>query len=201
MVGFLLSLTHQSKFNFITMHVFALIASDYRKYKKYGGHFFSIVFLTQGFWAIFQYRIAHFCYRLKIPIIKHILLIICLLWQKLIEIITGISIPSSVQIGHSFYIGHFGGIIINAKSVIGDNCNLSQGVTIGVSGREASRGVPVIGDNVYIGANAVVAGKITIGNNCVIAANSLVVNTFEDGVTLLGVPAKKVNHNSSKGYI
>ena len=78
---------------------------------------------------------------------------------------------------------------------------MSQGVTIGVSGREASRGVPVIGDNVYIGANAVVAGKITIGNNCVIAANSLVVNTFEDGVTLLGVPAKKVNNNSSKGYI
>ena len=48
---------------------------------------------------------------------------------------------------------------------------MSQGVTIGVSGREASRGVPVIGDNVYIGANAVVAGKITIGNNCVIGAN------------------------------
>lgn len=183
------------------MHVFALIASDYRKYKKYGGHFLSIVFLTQGFWAVFQYRIAHFFYTLKIPIVRHLLLLLSLLWQKLIEITTGISIPYSVSIGHSFYIGHFGGIIINAKSVIGNNCNISQGVTIGVSGRENSRGVPVIGDNIYIGANAVIAGKISIGNDCVIAANSLVVNTFEAGVTLVGVPAKIVNHNSSKGYI
>ncbi|WP_336065819.1 DapH/DapD/GlmU-related protein [Mesoflavibacter sp. CH_XMU1404-2] len=183
------------------MHVFALIASDYRKYKKYGGHFLSIVFLTQGFWAVFQYRIAHFFYTLKIPIVRYLLLLLSLLWQKLIEITTGISIPYSASIGHSLYIGHFGGIIINAKSVIGNNCNISQGVTIGVSGRETSRGVPVIGDNVYIGANAVVAGKISVGNDCVIAANSLVVNSFEAGVTLVGVPAKIVNHNTSKGYI
>lgn len=183
------------------MNLFSLIASDYKKYKNYGGHFFSIVFLTQGFWAIFQYRIANWCYNLETPILKHLLLFLCLFWQKIIEVITGISIPNSVTIGHSFYIGHFGGIIINAKTVIGNNCNISQGVTFGVSGRNDNRGVPVIGNNVYIGANAVIVGKIFIGNNCVIGANSLVVNSFESDITLLGVPAKTVSNNTSKDYI
>ncbi|WP_044398988.1 serine O-acetyltransferase [Lacinutrix sp. Hel_I_90] len=183
------------------MNLFSLIASDYKRYKTYGGHFFSIFFFTQGFWAVFQYRIAHWCYKLRIPVVKHIVLVLCLIWQKLIEILTGISIPYSVTIGHSFYIGHFGGIILNAKSSVGNHCNISQGVTIGVSGRDDKRGVPSIGNNVYIGANAVIAGKISIGDDCLIGANSLVVDSFEGGVTLLGVPAKVINTNSSKGYI
>lgn len=117
------------------MTVFKNIHSDYKKYKKYGSHFFSIVFFTQGFWAILQYRIANAVYRkIHLPILRQFLLLMCLLWQKCIEITTGISIPASAFIGHSFYIGHFGGIILNAKSIIGNNCNISQGVTIGVSG-------------------------------------------------------------------
>jgi len=121
--------------------------------------------------------------------------------QKYIEIVTGIQLPYSATVGHKFYIGHFGGIIINANAVIGDNCNISQGVTIGVSGRGAHRGVPVVGDNVYIGANATIAGDITIGNNAVIGANSLVVKDVEEATTVVGVPAKVVSTNDSKGYI
>jgi serine O-acetyltransferase len=177
------------------------IVSDYKKYKKYGGNFISIVFLTQGFWAIFQYRFAHNCYKLKIPILRHFLLIICLIWQKTIEVITGITLPYSAQIGAGFYIGHFGGIIINPHVIIGSNCNISQGVTIGVSGRGEDRGVPVIGNNVYIGVNAVVVGKIKVGDNCVIAANSLLNKTIETNQVALGVPAVVVNTNSSKHYI
>ena len=75
--------------------------------------------------------------------------------QKGIEIITGISIPASAEIGHSFYTGHFGGIILNAKTVVGNNCNISQGVTIGDSGTEERRGVPQTGNNVYIGTNTI----------------------------------------------
>jgi serine O-acetyltransferase len=177
------------------------LASDYGKYKKYGGNFFSIIFLTQAFWAIVQYRFANYCYNLKIPVLKPVLLIFCLIWQKSIEIITGISIPYSVKIGSQFYIGHFGGIIINANAVIGNNCNISQGVTIGVSGRGDNRGVPVIGNNVYLGANAVLVGKIQVGNNCVIAANSLVTKSVDPNTTVMGVPAIKVNSNTSEGYI
>ena len=175
--------------------------SDYRKYKKYGGNFISILFFTQGFWAIFQYRVAHSVYHLKIPILKQFLQLICLLWQKNIEILTGISIPASVIIGPSFYIGHFGGIIINANAILGANCNISQGVTIGVSGLGEKRGVPIIGNNVYIGANAVVAGKIEIADDVLIGACSLVTSNAEKGAVLVGVPAIKVATNGSRDYI
>lgn len=178
------------------------IISDYKKYKSYGGSFLSIVFLTQGFWAILQYRIANSIYRnIKLPIIRQVLLFLCLLWQKLIEIVTGISIPSSVQIGSSFYIGHFGGVIFNSKTIIGNNCNISHGVTIGVSGQGLKRGVPIIKDNVYIGANSVVAGNIVVGDNVLIGACSLVNCDVEDNSVMVGVPAVKVSEKGSKGYI
>lgn len=184
------------------MNFFQLIASDYNKYKKYGGHFISIVFFTQGFWAIFQYRLASYVYtNVQIPLVRQMLLFIFLIGQKIIEITTGISIPPSVKIGHSFYIGHFGGIIINGAAVIGTNCNISQGVTIGISGQGEKRGVPVIGNEVYIGANAVVAGKITVGNNVLIGGCSLVNSSLLANSVAMGVPAVIISQNGSKGYI
>ena len=183
------------------MSLVNLIKSDYAKYKKYGANFIAIVFFTQGFWAIFQYRIAHYCCKTRIPILKQIVISFFLVWQKLIEIVTGISLPYRAEIGSHLYIGHFGNIIINANAVIGNNCNISQGVTIGVSGRGNKRGVPTVGDNVYIGANAVVAGKITVGDNCMIAANSLVVRPVKSNCTIMGVPAKIISNNTSIDYI
>jgi len=114
---------------------------------------------------------------------------------------TGISIPASAQIGHSFYIAHFGGIILNSNTVIGNNCNISQGVTIGVSGLGEKRGVPVIGDNVYVGANAVIAGKIKVSDNSLIGACSLVSSDVPENGVVVGVPAVVVSDKSSKGYI
>ena len=183
------------------MNLLQLISSDYKKHKKYGGNSITIVFFTQGFWAGFQYRVAHAVYKMPIPIVKQLLQLFCLIWQKVIEITTGISIPASAQIGHSFYIGHFGGIILNAKTVVGNNCNISQGVTIGVSGTEERRGVPQIGNNVYIGANTIVAGKITIGNDVLIGAASLMVKDANDNSVWVGVPAVKVSDYGSNGYV
>lgn len=179
-----------------------MIYSDYKKYKKYGGNFLGIILFTQGFWAIIQYRVSSYVYKnINVFGIRHFILGICLIWQKFIEITTGISIPASVEIGHSFYIGHFGNIILNAQCKIGNNCNISQGVTIGISGRGKYRGVPIIGDHVYIGANATVVGKILIENNSVIGANSLVINNVPAGVTVVGVPAQVYNSNDSTGLI
>lgn len=183
------------------MNLLHLIHTDYKKYKKYGGNFFTIVFFTQGFWAVFQYRIAHSVYRLPIPILKQLLQFFCLIWQKVIEMTTGISIPASAQIGHSFYIGHFGGIILNAKTSIGNNCNLSQGVTIGVSGQGENRGVPKIGNNVYVGTNVVIAGNIMIADNVLIGACSLVNTNVAANNVMLGVPAVKISEKSSEGYV
>ena len=185
-----------------TMKFIKYIMSDYVKYSKYGSFFFTIIFLTQGFWALFQYRIASAVYySIKNRFFRIIIMIPFLLWQKIIEVLTGISIPASVKIGHSFYIGHFGGIIINAKTIIGNNCNISQGVTIGVSGLGERRGTPIIGDNVYIGANAVVAGNFRVGNNVLIAACSLVNREVPDNSVVSGVPSKIISVRSSEGYI
>ena len=183
------------------MGVFQLIISDYKKYKKYGGNFISILFFTEGFWAIFQYRVANFVSKFKIPVLKHLCQFFCLIWQKGIELLTGVSIPSSASIGHSFYIGHFGGIIINANVIIGNNCNISQGVTIGVSGLNENRGVPKIGNNVYLGANCVVAGDISVGDNVIVSACSLVTRDVESGSVVMGVPAVKISTKGSNGYI
>lgn len=183
------------------MHKFFL---DVKKYKKYSGNksALNLILTHQGLWALFVYRWSNGIFNSKLPkIIKRFLLFFGVLWQKWIEIVTGISISYAAQIGEAFYIGHFGGIVINASAVIGNNCNISQGVTIGVSGRGLKRGVPVIGNNVYIGANGVIVGKITIGDNCVIAANSLVTNSVEANKTAMGVPATVINNNTSKDYI
>lgn len=184
------------------MKVFSLIKSDYQKYRKYGSGFFTIVFFTQGFWASFQYRIAHSIFvKLKNKHLRKFIMFPFYIWQKCIEILTGISIPAAATIGDSLYIGHFGGIILNSETIIGSNCNISQGVTIGVSGRGERRGVPKIGNNVYIGANAVVTGKIIIGNNVLIGACSLVNSDLPDNAMAIGVPAQIVSYKGSEGYI
>lgn len=178
-------------------------SGDLRKYKKYSGRSSLYLILTQqGLWAIIVYRINNKIYNSKTPkFFKKIFLMFGVVFQKFIEIITGVSIPYSAQIGKELYIGHFGGIIINSKAIIGNNCNISQGVTIGVSGRGANRGTPSIGNNVYIGTNAVIVSNITIGDNVVIGANSLVTESVEPNTTVVGVPAKKVSDNSSENYI
>lgn len=117
------------------------------------------------------------------------------------KIVTGISLPYSASIGPGLYIGHFGNVILNGDAVSGSNCNLSQGVTIGVSGRGAPRGVPKIGDRVYVGANAVVVGNIIIGDDALIGANSLVHTAIPGHCTASGVPAVVINDEGSEGYI
>ncbi|WP_282017537.1 serine O-acetyltransferase [Salegentibacter mishustinae] len=177
--------------------------TDLDKYRRYSNNSVIILLVSQqGLWALFVYRINNSIYKRRIPVIlKRPLLLIGLFFQKMIEIITGISLPYSAEIGSSCYIGHFGGIIINAKAIIGRNCNISQGVTIGVSGRGSNRGVPIIGDSVYIGVNAVLAGKIEIGDQVVVAANSLVTRSVPSKKTVMGVPAEVVSENTSNFYI
>lgn len=177
---------------------------DIYKYKTYSKNtnILVLILFTQGLWALFFYRFFNSVYRSKIPrLIKKIILIFYIPLQKIMECLTGISLPYSASIGEGFYIGHFGNIIIHPNSVIGMNCNISQGVTIGISGRGEKRGVPNIGNNVYIGANSVVAGNIYIADNVLIGACSLVVNNVLTSGTVVGVPAKMINENNSKNYI
>lgn len=94
-----------------------------------------------------------------------------------------------------------GGIVVNPLVKIGKNCNLSQGVTIGQLNRGIKKGVPVIGNNVYIGPGAKVIGNIKIGDNVAIGANSVVVDDVPNNSVVIGVPAKIVSQKGSTGYI
>jgi serine O-acetyltransferase len=114
------------------------------------------------------------------------------LLNLLIKIAWGIEVPRSARIGRGFYIGHFGGIHISSAAQIGKNCNLSQEITIGVSGSDKQRGVPVIGDNVYIAPGAKVFGLIKIGNNVKIGANAVIYKDIPDNAVVVSDPGFKI---------
>jgi serine O-acetyltransferase len=90
------------------------------------------------------------------------------------------------------YIGHFGGITVSSSAVIGRDCNLSPGNTIGVSGAGAKAGAPVIGDNVYIGPGARLFGKITVGSNVKIGANAVIHQDLPDNAIAVLDPGFKI---------
>ena len=113
----------------------------------------------------------------------------------------GISIAPGTQIGPGFYIGHFGGIVVHGKVKIGKNCNISQGVTLGLKQRGQNPGCPMIGDNVYIGPGAKVFGGITIGNDVAIGANAVVTKCLPDKAVAVGIPAKVISEEGSTGMV
>ena len=104
----------------------------------------------------------------------------------------GIDIPRSTDIGEGFYVGHFGGITISPSAKIGRNVNISQLVTIGVSGQGEKAGCPVIGDNVYLAPGAKVFGKISVGNNVKIGANAVVYKDIPDNAIVVLDPGFKI---------
>lgn len=113
----------------------------------------------------------------------------------------GISIPLETRIGSGLYIGHFGGIVTHEKAQIGDNCNISHGVTIGKSNRGKRAGYPIIGDRVYIGPGAKVIGNVQIGNDVAIGANCVVIKDVPDNAVVVGIPARVISRNGSAGYV
>jgi serine O-acetyltransferase len=115
---------------------------------------------------------------------------------------SGIKIGYEAQIGRGLIIVHWGDIDINSDSIIGENCNITQGVTIGITNRGEKRGCPVIGNNVWIGTNAVIVGHIHVGNNVLIAPLSYVNVDVPDNSIVIGNPAKIISKaNATEGYI
>lgn len=92
----------------------------------------------------------------------------------LVQFLWGIELPRAAKIGPGLRISHFGGVIVSPFAVIGRNCGIGNGVTIGLAGEGENCGAPVIGDDVYIAAGAKVFGKIRVGNNVKIGANAVI---------------------------
>lgn len=113
----------------------------------------------------------------------------------------GIAISYKMNIGRGLYLGHHGGIVTNEHAVIGDNCNLSHDVTIGVTRRGERMGVPEIGDNVYIGPGAKIIGAVKVGDHAAVGANCVVTKEVPAYGVVVGIPGKVISLEGSEGYI
>ena len=121
---------------------------------------------------------------------------------RIIQFLYHVEIPYKVTIGKGLYIGHSYGITINPNVVIGDNCNIHKGVTIGRENRGKRKGTPVLGDCVWIGVNTTIVGGIKIGNDVLIAPNSFVNVDIPDHSVVFGNPCIiKYKENAIEGYI
>ena len=115
---------------------------------------------------------------------------------------THIQIPITTQIGEGFYIGHLGRIIINPSAKLGKNINIATGVTIGQENRGKRKGSPTIGNEVWIGTNAVIVGNVKIGNDVLIAPLTFVNFDVPDHSIVIGNPGKIIHkENATEGYI
>ncbi len=165
------------------------LRADVQRYKGLAGASLLYVLFEQGLWAITVYRFGRWVRGVKVPVVSLLLKLFAFLLFKMCEIWTGISLPASARIGKGFYIGHFGGIILHSDVQIGENCSVGPGVLLGTRGL-GNKGVPVLGDTVYVGAGAKILGGIKIGNNARIGANAVVLTDVPDGASAVGVPAR-----------
>lgn len=113
----------------------------------------------------------------------------------------GFQIPPTASIGYGLYIGHFGTIVVNGNATLGNNVNLSPGVVIGQASRGKLKGVPVVGNRVWIGSNAVIVGKINIGDDVLIAPGAYVNRDVPANSMVMGNPGVVYEGKNVEGYI
>ena len=143
------------------------------------------VLLYPGFHVLVFHRIAHFFHSLGFKFIARLI-------SQIARFITGIEIHPGAKIGKRLFIDHGMGIVIGETTTIGDNCTIYHGVTLGGTGKEKEKRHPNIGNNVIIGCGAKVLGPIKIGDNVKIGANAVVLKEVFDNATIVGVPGKTI---------
>lgn len=148
----------------------------------------------QGIWAVTAYRFNRMLFNVQIPLVKTLLRIIAFFIFKIMEILTGISLPPATKIGKGLYVGHFGYCIVHQDAILGENCSLGPGVVIGARG-VGKKGVPRLGNNVYVGTGAKIIGEVIIGDNVRIGANAVVLENVPNNSTVVGVPGKIISKN------
>lgn len=168
----------------------------FRKHGKYKNIFLWDVFFDPGLKFLYWFRKAQNTKS------KSLLGVFYRLMLRRYQIKYGFQISAKTEIGGGLYLGHWGAIVINPKAKIGKNCNIAQGVTIGQTNRGESVGVPVIGNEVWIGANAVIVGGITIGDNVLIGPNAYVNRNVPSNSIVIGNPMNIRESNTAvDGYI
>ncbi len=153
--------------------------------------YLEVVLLYSGLHAIVLHKISRLLFQLRIPILPRF-------FSQLARFLTGIEIHPGAQINEGLFIDHGMGVVIGETAVVGKNVTLYQGVTLGGTGKEKGKRHPNIGDNVVIGTGAKILGNITIGNNSYIGANAVVVKDVPANSTVVGVPGRITKQDGKK---
>ena len=145
-----------------------------------------IVLYSTGTHIVWAYRRQHWLY-------THGMQGLALWLSKRMRKRMGADIHPAATIGRRFSIDHGAGVVIGGTAIVGDDCLIYQGVTLGMTGNKLEgKRHPTLGNNVMVGAGAIVLGDIHIGNNVKVGAGAVVVHDVPDDVTVVGVPATVV---------
>ena len=150
-----------------------------------------VLLLYQGVHALIWHRFAHWFY-------QHRMFFIARLISQISRFLTLIEIHPGAQMGHGILIDHGSGVVIGETAVVGDNCTIYQGVTLGGVGLNKGKRHPTLGNNVTVGCGAKILGAFEVGDNCSIAANAVLLKPLEDNVTAAGIPARPVKKDWMK---
>jgi serine O-acetyltransferase len=153
--------------------------------------YLEVALLYAGLHAVVFYRIAHIFWKARVPLVPRMI-------SQAARFLTGIEIHPGATIGEGLFIDHGMGVVIGETSVIGNNVTLYQGVTLGGTGKEKGKRHPDIGDNVVVGTGAKILGRITVGDNSYIGANAVVLKDVPANSTVGGVPGRITKQEGRK---
>ena len=150
---------------------------------------FEILTCYSGVQAVILYRLTHFLWRYKLRWLARFI-------STLARWITGIEIHPGAVIGRRFFIDHGMGVVIGETAIIGDDCMLYHGVTLGGTTWDKVKRHPTLKNGVVIGAGAKILGPITLGDNVRVGSNSVVVRSIDDNETVVGIPGRIVRQKA-----
>ncbi len=148
-----------------------------------------ILLTYPGVHALIIHRLAQAIWRTDVPLLPRLI-------SHLGRLLTGIEIHPGAQIGQQLFIDHGMGVVIGETTVIGDNCHLFQGVTLGGTSTRHEKRHPTLEENVVVGAGAKIIGAITIGANSMVGAGSVVVSNVPPNATVVGIPAHVIAYTN-----
>ena len=153
---------------------------------------FEVLTCYSGVQAVIFYRLTHFLWRYKLYWLARFI-------STFARWLTGIEIHPGAVIGRRFFIDHGMGVVIGETAIIGDDCMLYHGVTLGGTTWDKVKRHPTLKNGVVIGAGAKILGPITLGENVRVGSNSVVVRSIDDNETVVGIPGRIVRKKAEDG--
>ena len=148
-----------------------------------------VFFLYSGVHAVWWHRVSHSLWNAKLRFVARML-------SQITRLFTGVEIHPGAILGRRLFIDHGMGVVIGETAVVGDDCVLYHGVTLGGTNTGKEKRHPTLGNRVLVGAGAKLLGAITLGDDCNVGANAVVLHDAPAGSTLVGVPAKSVTRSN-----